>query len=292
VSAAASSVAASGPVSLAAPPPPAALAAARRRQAGSLASVVPFVSAPDPLSRPHPHADAQQPDVAPVDVHFPEIYEAASRIRAFVPHTECHHSQKVSKLLGARVFFKNEFALPTGSFKERGGRNALMQLSADAARRGVIAASAGNHALALAYHGGLLGVPVTVIMPVVAPMTKVQNCRDLGATVVSHGAHIGEAREMAARIGEERGLTYINGFDHVSTLRAHVRARARTRARCALALCAQRALTIHRIARARAAGPPAFLSLISLLLRSRTSSRARARWASRSLSRCRTWRRS
>jgi hypothetical protein len=68
-------------------------------------------------------------------------------------------------------------------------------------------------------------------MPVVAPMTKVQNCRDLGATVVSHGAHIGEAREMAARIGEERGLTYINGFDHVSSLRAHVRARERSRVR-------------------------------------------------------------
>ena len=246
--------------------------AAARRAAGSLASVVPVVSVPDPLSRPHPQADATQADVPPVEVRFPEIYEAATRIRAFVPHTECHHSQKVSKLLGARVFFKNEFALPTGSFKERGGRNALMQLSPDAAQRGVIAASAGNHALALAYHGGLLGVPVTVIMPVVAPMTKVQNCRDLGATVVSHGAHIGEAREMAARIGEERGLTYINGFDHVrrprgerpSAPRAHMFMRTRTR------------LTSRRLH----------------LPRSRTSSRARARWALRSWSRCRTLRRS
>ena len=212
-------------------PPPAASLPRARRLVSSLASVVPYVSVPDPLSRPHPQADAQQPEVAPVDVRFPEIYEAASRIRAFVPHTECHHSQKVSKLLGARVFFKNEFALPTGSFKERGGRNALMQLSAEAAKRGVIAASAGNHALALAYHGGLLGIPVTVIMPVVAPMTKVQNCRDLGATVVSHGAHIGEAREMAARIGEERGLTYINGFDHVSRSGAQSLAHTRARAR-------------------------------------------------------------
>ena len=273
-----------------------------------MASVVPFVSAPDPLSRPHPHADAQQPDVAPVDVRFPEIYEAASRIRAFVPHTECHHSQKVSKLLGARVFFKNEFALPTGSFKERGGRNALMQLSADAARRGVIAASAGNHALALAYHGGLLGVPVTVIMPVVAPMTKVQNCRDLGATVVSHGAHIGEAREMAARIGEERGLTYINGFDHVSS-------RGRTCARASARACVRAHVHLHAISDAcarvsascsdqpsRPRGRVPRLHNLSLslslslshsvLLRSRTSLRARARWASRSLSRCRTWRRS
>ena len=207
--------------------------AAARRAAGSLASVVPVVSVPDPLSRPPPHADAQQPEVAPVDVRFPEIYEAATRIRAFVPHTECHHSQKVSKLLGARIFFKNEFALPTGSFKERGGRNALMQLSAEAAKRGVIAASAGNHALALAYHGGLLGVPVTVVMPSAAPITKVQNCRDLGATVISHGAHIGEAREMAAKLGEDRGLAYINGFDHASTA-----SRARRALECGFARAA------------------------------------------------------
>ena len=71
-----------------------------------------------------------------------------------------------------------------------------------------------SHALALAYHGRQLNIPVTVIMPVIAPLTKVQNCKDLGATVVSHGAHIGEAREFAVKIGDERGLTYINGFDH------------------------------------------------------------------------------
>jgi hypothetical protein len=73
---------------------------------------------------------------------------------------------------------------------------------------------AGNHALALAYHGQELGIPVTVVMPRIAPITKVQNCKDLGATVLIHGAHIGEAREFAATMGERDSLTYINGYDH------------------------------------------------------------------------------
>ncbi len=78
----------------------------------------------------------------------------------------------------------------------------------------MIAASAGNHALALAYHGQRLGIKVTVVMPTIAPITKVQNCRDLGAEVVVCGAHIGEAREHAFALGRESGAVYINGFDH------------------------------------------------------------------------------
>lgn len=96
-------------------------------------------------------------------------------------------------------------------------------------RKGVIAASAGNHAQALAYHGGLLSeltaallhllhycnlfldIPVTVVMPVVAPIMKVENCKKYGASVVSHGQNVGEAREKALEIGQEKGLMYING---------------------------------------------------------------------------------
>lgn len=90
----------------------------------------------------------------------------------------------------------------------------MMLLDPDAKKRGVIAASAGNHALALAYHGAELGIPVTVVMPKIAPITKVQNCKDLGATVLVQGAHIGEAREIASEMGDRAGLTYINGYDH------------------------------------------------------------------------------
>lgn len=90
----------------------------------------------------------------------------------------------------------------------------LCHADKEARKIGVIAASAGNHALALAYHGQELGIPVTVVMPKIAPITKVQNCRDLGANVLIHGSHIGEARDYALSLGSERGLTYINGFDH------------------------------------------------------------------------------
>ena len=83
--------------------------------------------------------------------------------------------------MGANVFLKTEFRQFTGSFKERGARNAILQLmktsGPDFVKKGVIAASAGNHALALAYHGKLLGIPVTVVMPTVAPLAKVDKCR-------------------------------------------------------------------------------------------------------------------
>lgn len=111
------------------------------------------------------------------------------------------------------IFCKLEYLQRTGSFKERGARNALMLLPPEQRQRGVIAASAGNHALGLAYHGQLLGMPVTVVMPRFAPLTKVTNCRRFGAEVVLHGADIGEAKARADVLAGERRLTYINGYD-------------------------------------------------------------------------------
>lgn len=170
----------------------------------------------DKDSIPKGHSQgAQTPNgEVPIDVSFGDVSMAAYRIRAGVARTTVHRSMKMSKLLKANVWFKNEFEHPTGSFKERGARNALMLLDKESAKRGVIAASAGNHALGMAYHGQDLKIPVTVVMPRIAPITKVQNCRDLGANVIIHGAHIGEAREFAANLGEKEGLTYINGYDH------------------------------------------------------------------------------
>lgn len=74
--------------------------------------------------------------------------------------------------------------------------------------------AAGNHALGLAYHGKDLGVPITVIMPEVAPITKIQKCRALGANVVVQGAHIGESKDLAMEYVERDNLTYVNGYDH------------------------------------------------------------------------------
>ena len=101
----------------------------------------------------------------------------------------------------------------TGSFKERGARNALLRLAPAQKKRGVIAASAGNHALGLAYHGQLLGVPVTVVMPDYAPLIKITTCRKLGARVVVHGQDFTEARAAADALVAAEDLAYIHGFD-------------------------------------------------------------------------------
>jgi threonine dehydratase len=127
--------------------------------------------------------------------------------------TTMRYSARESDRLGCQVYFKNEMELPTGSFKERGARNALLRLSPAQKQAGAVAASAGNHAQALAFHGRQLGVPVTVVMPKIAPLTKIQNCRDFGANVILNGNHLGQAREYAEQLAKESDLTYINGYN-------------------------------------------------------------------------------
>lgn len=125
----------------------------------------------------------------------------------------CPESIPLSEITGARIFCKLDNFQRTGSFKERGARNALRLLTPAARRRGVIAASAGNHALGLAYHGKLLGIPVTVVMPDYAPLIKITTCERLGAHVVIHGTDFAAAREHANTLAASEGFTYIHGFD-------------------------------------------------------------------------------
>jgi len=127
--------------------------------------------------------------------------------------TPCPESIPLSEITGARIFCKLDNLQRTGSFKERGARNALLRLSPAQKKRGVIAASAGNHALGLAYHGKLLGIPVTVVMPDYAPLIKVSTCRRIGAKVVVRGRDFAEARSLADTLAAAEGLTYIHGFD-------------------------------------------------------------------------------
>jgi threonine dehydratase len=148
-----------------------------------------------------------------VPVTFEDIQAAARRIAGPLVETPCPFSIPLSETTGSRIYCKLEYLQRTGSFKERGARNALLLLSQEQRQRGVIAASAGNHALGVAYHAQLLGVPTTVVMPRFAPLTKVVNCRRFGATVELSGANIAEARARADEIAAQRGLTYINGFD-------------------------------------------------------------------------------
>ena len=141
------------------------------------------------------------------------IRAAAERIRGAVYRSACPYSRALSKLCNAEVYCKLDHLQLTGSFKERGARNKLMQLSVEERRRGVITASAGNHGMGIAYHGGLLGIPVTVVMSKFAPLVKVQNCRGFGAEVILQGETLAEARVEADRLAKERGLTYVQGFD-------------------------------------------------------------------------------
>src|SRR4029077_12023095 len=127
-------------------------------------------------------------------VTFQDIEAARKRIAGAVYYSPCPPSIPLSEITGMQIFCKLDNLQRTGSFKERGARNALAQLPPDQKKRGVIAASAGNHAQALAYQGRLLGIPATVVMPEYAPLIKITNCQKLGATVVLHGNDFGEAR--------------------------------------------------------------------------------------------------
>ncbi|MFM8413583.1 MAG: pyridoxal-phosphate dependent enzyme [Planctomycetota bacterium] len=142
-----------------------------------------------------------------------EVRAARARIASGIMRTPCPESRPLSELTGARIFCKLDLLQRTGSFKERGARNALLLLDESQRRRGVIAASAGNHALGLAYHGGLLGIPVTVVMPRFAPLVKLATCRRLGARVILEGDSFAEAREAALALAAREGFELIHGFD-------------------------------------------------------------------------------
>lgn len=146
-------------------------------------------------------------------VTLSDIRAAQRRITGRIVVTPCAESIPLSEITGARIFCKLDNLQRTGSFKERGACNALLRLTPACRRRGVIAASAGNHALGLAYHGKLLGVPVTVVMPDYAPLIKITTCQRLGARVRVQGKDFAEARAEADRLVAEEGLSYIHGFD-------------------------------------------------------------------------------
>ena len=127
--------------------------------------------------------------------------------------TPCTESPRLSQLTGSQIVCKREYLQATGSFKERGARNALSMLAGGSARRGVLAASAGNHALGLAWHARALGVPVTVVMPKSAPRIKIDQCRRLGANVILEGNTFDQARARAAMLAREWGVANVHPFD-------------------------------------------------------------------------------
>ena len=146
------------------------------------------------------------PDVGAVEA-------ARERLRDAIYETPCAYSQTLSELSGTRCYVKLENLQMTGSFKERGAANLLLQLDADERRRGVAAASAGNHGLAVAFHANRLGIPATIVMPTPAPLIKVTSARRYGADVILHGDNYDEAYERAQAIAAERGAVFVHPFD-------------------------------------------------------------------------------
>jgi threonine dehydratase len=142
-----------------------------------------------------------------------DIRAAAERISGSVVSTPMLVSRTLSQIIGAEVWLKFENLQFTAAYKERGALNKLLQLTADERRRGVIAASAGNHAQAVAYHGKRLGIPVTIVMPEPTPTIKVMQTEGHGARVLLHGAMFDDAYARAREMEAAEGLVFVHPFD-------------------------------------------------------------------------------
>ena len=146
-------------------------------------------------------------------ITFVDIEEARERIQSQIYLSPFPYSETISRLTGNRVFFKLENLQMTGSFKERGALNRLLTLTPDEAKRGVIAASAGNHGMAVAFHSRRLDISATIVMPLHAPLIKVSRVRQYGAQIVLHGTDYDEAFAEAHRLAQEKRLTFIHAFN-------------------------------------------------------------------------------
>jgi threonine dehydratase len=148
-----------------------------------------------------------------MSVTLADIEAARGVIAGHVLRTPMLPAPRLSELTGAAVFVKYENLQVTNSFKERGARNKLASLSDADRARGVIAMSAGNHAQAVAYHAGRLGIPATVVMPVTTPFVKVEATRAYGAQVVLDGETVADAQVRAEEIARARHLIWVHPYD-------------------------------------------------------------------------------
>jgi len=144
---------------------------------------------------------------------YPEVVAAAERIADYIVRTPAVRAPALAERSGADVWLKLETRQRTGSFKDRGAANRLLQLGETERKNGVIAMSAGNHAQAVAYQGMRLGIPTTIVMPEATPFTKVRRTEAFGASVVLHGEGLAEAGVYATRVAAERGLTLVPPYD-------------------------------------------------------------------------------
>lgn len=146
-------------------------------------------------------------------VTLSDIQTALGRIRESIQISPCARSETFSELAGNSVYLKLENRQRTGAYKERGALNKLLTLSPEERSRGVIAASAGNHAQAVAYHAARLGIRARICMPLPTPLIKVSATRGYGADVVLYGANYDEAFAEALRQSEADKIPFVHAFD-------------------------------------------------------------------------------
>ncbi len=148
-----------------------------------------------------------------LSIELADVLAARARLNGAIYYSPCPHSLMLSALTGQQVYLKLENLQMTGSFKERGALNRIAMLTPKQAARGVIAASAGNHAQGVAYHATKRGIRALIVMPLTTPLVKVTATRDFGAEVLLHGANYDEAFTEAMRLCAEQELTFIHPFD-------------------------------------------------------------------------------
>ena len=146
-------------------------------------------------------------------VSLNDVLAARERVRDAIYLSPCARTETLSRVSGTQAYLKLDNLQMTGAYKERGALNKLLTLSQAERARGLIAASAGNHAQAVAYHAGRLGVSATIVMPETTPIMKVANTRGHGARVVLAGTSYDEAYLEARRMEREEGLTFVHPFD-------------------------------------------------------------------------------
>ncbi|MCB2078463.1 MAG: threonine ammonia-lyase [Novosphingobium sp.] len=145
-----------------------------------------------------------------------DVRSAAGRIAGSVVRTPTMYSKTLSEIAGANIYIKFENQQFTAAYKERGALNAMLEMDPERAKRGVIAASAGNHSQGLSYHGTRLGIPVTIVMPRTTPMVKVMQTESVGGTVVLEGENFDEANAYARSMEKQLGYTFVHPFDDPS----------------------------------------------------------------------------
>ena len=153
-----------------------------------------------------------------MEVNLREVEAARERIRGFVYLSPCQRSEDLSLMTGQQVYLKLDNLQRTGAFKERGALNKILTLSDSEKQRGVIAASAGNHAQAVAYHATQRGIRSEIVMPLNTPLVKVSSTRGFGAEVILYGANYDEACTEALRRSSELGLTFLHPFDDAAVI--------------------------------------------------------------------------